>query len=111
MEGQVASPKFSLARLSDPQLYYVLAESEFTFDSNNSKVTKSSIWETVPQKSKVYCGVLSLYIFQIAKLINQKGKLEFRLVFDEFPTFHFNEIHIIITARSNKLATCLDVED
>lgn len=45
-------------------------------------------------------------------MINQKNKLKSSLVFDEFPTIYFNDIDsLIATARSNKVATCLSIQD
>jgi hypothetical protein len=46
------------------------------------------------------------------KLVNQKSKLKCSLIFDEFPTIYFNNIDsLIATARSNKVATTLAVQD
>ena len=112
LEGQVASAKITMARLSSPQLYYVLSESEFTLDLNNPDAPKIICMGNNPQKQQVYGAVLSLYISRIVKLVNQKGKLKSSLVFDEFPTIYFNGIdNLIATARSNKVACCLGVQD
>lgn len=112
LEGQVASAKITMARLSSPQLYYVLSESEFTLDLNNPDSPKIICMGNNPQKQQVYGAVLSLYISRIVKLVNQKEKLKSSLVFDEFPTIYFNGIdNLIATARSNKVATCLGVQD
>jgi hypothetical protein len=54
--------------------------------------------------------VLSLYISRLIKLVNRKGGIQSRLIFDEFPTIYFNGIdNLIATARSNKVATTLAV--
>jgi len=112
LEGQVASAKITMARLSSPQLYYVLSESEFKLDLNNPEAPKIICMGNNPQKQQVYGAVLSLYISRIVKQVNQKGKLKSSLVFDEFPTIYFNRIdNLIATARSNKVATCLGVQD
>lgn len=112
LEGQVASAKITMARLSSPQLYYVLSESEFTLDLNNPDAPKIICMGNNPQKQQVYGAVLSLYISRIVKLVNQKDKLKSSLVFDEFPTIYFNGIdNLIATARSNKVACCLGVQD
>jgi hypothetical protein len=56
--------------------------------------------------------VLSLYVNRLVKLVNQKGKLKSSLVLDEFPTIYLNNIDTLIaTARSNKVATCLGIQD
>jgi hypothetical protein len=65
-----------------------------------------------PQKVQVYGAVLSLYISRLIKLVNRKGGCASSLIFDEFPTIYFNGIdNLIATARSNKVATTLAVQD
>jgi type IV secretory pathway TraG/TraD family ATPase VirD4 len=65
-----------------------------------------------PQKIQIYGAVLSLYVSRLVKLVNQKGKLKSRLVFDEFPTIYLNTMDsLIATVRSNKVATCLGIQD
>lgn len=112
LEGQIASAKIGLARLSSPQLYYVLSGNDFTLDVNNPDEPKIICVGNNPQKLQVYGAVLSLYISRMIKLVNQKGKLKSALIFDEFPTIFFNNIDsLIATARSNKVATALAVQD
>jgi hypothetical protein len=112
LEGQVASAKIGLARLASPQLYYVLSGNDFKLDLNNPDEPKIICLGNNPQKLQIYGAVLSLYISRMIKLVNQKGKLKSSLVFDEFPTIYFNNIDsLIATARSNKVATTLAVQD
>jgi len=112
LEGQIASAKIGLARLSSPQLYYVLSGNDFSLDVNNPEEPKVVCVGNNPQKLQVYGAVLSLYISRMIKLVNQKEKLKSSLVFDEFPTIYFNNMDsLIATARSNKVATCLAVQD
>ena len=112
LEGQIASAKITMARLSSPQLYYVLSESEFTLDVNNPDEPKIVCMGNNPQKQQVYGAVLSLYISRITKLVNRKNQLKSSLIFDEFPTIYFNGIDsLIATARSNKVSTTLGVQD
>lgn len=112
LEGQIASAKIGLARLSSPQLYYVLSGNDFTLDVNNPLQPKIVCVGNNPQKLQVYSAVLSLYISRMIKLVNRKDQLKSSLVFDEFPTIYFNNIDsLIATARSNKVATTLAVQD
>ncbi|MHA7129216.1 conjugal transfer protein MobC [Algoriphagus namhaensis] len=112
LEGQIASAKITMARLASPQLYYVLSQSEFTLDLNNPAEPKVICMGNNPQKQQVYGAVLSLYISRITKLVNRKNCLKSSLIFDEFPTIYFNGIDsLIATARSNKVATTLGVQD
>ncbi|KAA8478261.1 type IV secretory system conjugative DNA transfer VirD4/TraG family protein [Arcticibacter tournemirensis] len=112
LEGQIASAKIGLARLSSPQLYYVLSGNDFTMDVNNPEEPKIVCMGNNPQKLQVYGAVLSLYISRMIKLVNRKNQLKCSLIFDEFPTIYFNNIDsLIATARSNKVATTLAVQD
>ncbi|HZW71662.1 MAG TPA: conjugal transfer protein MobC [Hanamia sp.] len=112
LEGQIASAKISMARLVSPSLYYVLSGNDFSLDLNNPVDPKIICMGNNPLKQQVYSAVLSLYISRTIKLVNQKNKLKCNLIFDEFPTIYFNNIDsLIATARSNKVATTLAVQD
>lgn len=112
LEGQIASAKISMARLSSSQLYYVLSGNDFTLDINNPDEPKLVCMGNNPQKIQIYGAVLSLYVNRLVKLVNQKGKLKSSLIFDEFPTIYLNGMDsLIATARSNKVATTLGVQD
>ncbi|MBS7253336.1 conjugal transfer protein MobC [Flavobacterium branchiicola] len=112
LEGQIATAKIAMARLSSPQLYYVLSGNDFTLDINNPQEPKIVCMGNNPQKIQIYGAVLSLYVNRLVKLVNKKGKLKSSLIFDEFPTIYLNNMDsLIATARSNKVATCLGIQD
>ena len=112
LEGQVASAKIGMARLSSPQLYYVLSGNDFTLDINHAAAPKIVCMGNNPAKQQVYGAVLSLYVSRLIKLVNKKGGQKCSLIFDEFPTIYFNGIdNLIATARSNKVATTIAVQD
>jgi hypothetical protein len=112
LEGQIASAKICLARLASPALYYVLSGNDFTLDLNNPDHPKIICCGNNPAKQQIYGAVLSLYIERMLKLVNKKGQMKSSLVFDEFPTIYVNNIdNLIATARSNKVATTLAIQD
>lgn len=112
LEGQIASAKIGMARLSSPQLYWVMSGNDFTLNINNPDAPKILCLANNPQKQQVLGAVLSLYVNRIIKLVNQKDKTKCSLVFDEFPTIFIGGIDsLIATARSNKVATCLGMQD
>jgi type IV secretory pathway TraG/TraD family ATPase VirD4 len=112
LEGQVASAKIGMARLSSPRLYWVLSGNDFTLDINNPKEPKIVCMGNNPDKQQVYGAVLSLYVSRLIRQVNQKGQQKCSLVFDEFPTIFFNHIDTLIaTARSNRVATTLGLQD
>lgn len=112
LEGQIASAKIGMARLSSPQLYWVLAQNDFTLDINNLDEPKVLCLANNPQKQQIFGAILSLYVNRLIKLVNQKNRQKCSLIFDEFPTIFINGIDsLIATARSNKVATCLGLQD
>lgn len=112
LEGQIASAKISLAKLASPQLYYVLSGNDFTLDINNPESPKIVCMGNNPQKSATYGAVVSLYVTALTRLMNRKNLHKSSLLFDEFPTIYFNGIdNLIATARSNKVATTLAIQD
>ncbi len=65
-----------------------------------------------PQKSATYGAVVSLYVTALTRMMNKKNLHKSSLIFDEFPTLYFNGIdNLVATARSNKVATTLAVQD
>lgn len=111
LEGQIASAKIALARLSSPQLYYVLSGNDFTLDINNPEHPKVLCLGNNPQKIMTYGAVLSLYVNRLLKIINKKNKLKSLLVFDEFPTLTAEGgIPTISTGRSNLISVLLGVQ-
>jgi hypothetical protein len=111
LEGQIASAKIALARLSSPQLYYVLSGNDFSLDINNPEHPKIICLGNNPQKIQTYGAVLSLYVNRLLKIINKKGKLPSMLVFDEFPTITTDIIPTISTGRSSLISVVLGVQD
>jgi hypothetical protein len=112
LEGQIDAARIGMARLASPVLYYVMTGNDFTLDINNPVAPKIVCLANNPQKQEVYGAVLSLYISRMTKLVNQRDKLKSSLVFDEFPTIFFKGIdNLIATARSNKVATTIAVQD
>jgi hypothetical protein len=112
LEGQIASAKISLARLSSPQLYYVLSGNDFSLDINNPDDPKIVCLANNPQKSQTYGAVLSLYVNRIMKQVSKKGKQKCSLIFDEFPTIYMGNISEQLGFfRGYKVATTLSVQN
>lgn len=89
-----------------------MSGNDFTLDVNNPNAPKVICLGNNPQKLQTYGVVLSLYVSRLIKLANRKEQLKSSLIFDEFPTIYFNNIDsLIATARSNKVATTLAVQD
>lgn len=110
LEGQIAAAKVAMAKLSSPQLYYVLSGNDFNLDVNNPDEPKIVCMGNNPQKIQVYGAVLSLYVNRLVKLINKKGKLKCSLIFDEYPTIFAPLDTVVATGRSNLVSTTVGVQ-
>jgi hypothetical protein len=112
LEGQIASATISLSRLSSPNLYYLLTGKELSLDIGNPLEPKILCIGNNSRKSSTYGPVAALYITAVARLLNVRGNLKSSLVFDEFPTIYLGGIdRLMATARSNRVATTLAVQD
>src|SRR4051812_37798946 len=101
-----------MARRSSPKLYLLLSGNDFTLEITNPAHAKINCVGNNPEKQQIYGAVLSLYISRLVRQVNKKDKLPCSLVFDEFPTIFFNHMDAVIaTARSNKVATTLAMQD
>lgn len=111
LEGQIASAKIALARLTSPQLYYVLSGNDFSLDINNPEHPKVLCMGNNPQKITTYGAVLSLYVNRILKIINQKHKMKCALVFDEWPTLTVDLNTVVSTGRQNLISTFIGLQE
>lgn len=112
LEGQTASAKIAMARLSSPNIYYVLSGNDFTLDINNPEAPKIVCMANNPEKSQTYGAVISLFVFRLLRVILQKGRNKSSLIVDELPSIFLNGIEqFIAVARSYKVSTVLCVQD
>lgn len=126
LQGQLASLKVPISRLTSPALYWVMTGNDFTLDLNNPKDPKILVVGNNPDRQNIYSAALGLYNARIVKLINKKwmtftdenGKEEVlrtnksSIIIDELPTIYFRGLdNLIATARSNRVAACLGIQD
>ncbi len=112
LEGQVASLRISLARLHSPSLYFLLSGDDFNLDINHPNEPKIVCLGNDPTKTQIYGAVISLFISRMIRQVNQKNKLPCALIMDELPTVYVPGMdQLMATARSNRVATCLAMQD
>ena len=112
LQGQIASAKIPLSRMISPALYWVMTGDDFSLDINNPREPKVLVVGNNPDRQNIYSAVLGLYNSRIVKLINKKKQLKSSVIIDELPTIYFRGLNnFIATARSNKVAVCLGLQD
>lgn len=112
LQGQIASVRIPLSRISSPALYWVMTGNDFTLDLNNPEEPKVLCVGNNPEKKDIYATALGLYNGRIVKIINKKKQHKITLIIDELPTMYFRGLdNLIATARSNKVAVVLGYQD
>lgn len=112
LEGQIASAKISLARLSSPLIYYVLSGSDFSLDVNNPADPKILCLANNPLKSQTFGPIISLINNRVQKLANRMGQQKICLAYDEFATLYASGTeNLLATGRSNLVATFMALQD
>ncbi|SFE31280.1 YWFCY domain-containing protein [Spirosoma endophyticum] len=112
LEGQVASAQIALGRIASPALYWVLTGNDFSLDINNPKQPKILCLGNNQERKETQGIVIGLINSRMVKLINKEGQLKCSIIVDELPTIYLMGLdNLIATARSNKISTCLGIQD
>ena len=112
LQGQIASARIPLNDIASPILYWVLSGNDFNLDINDPEEPKVLCIGNDPDRQQVYGAALSLFTFRVIKRVNQPGRLPCALMMDELPTISVQGLaNLMATARSNKVAVVLGVQD
>lgn len=112
LQGQIASARIPMNKFSDPYLYWVLSENDFTLDINNPDDPKILCVGNDPDRQMIYGTTLALFTSRMFKLINHQGKKKSAVLLDELPTIFVKGLdQLIATARSNKVAIVMGAQD
>jgi len=118
LSGQTGSVQLILSRLTSPKLYWLLTEDlnskPYDLNVNSEASPKILNLANSGQNRGVNNVVLSLFIFQLFRLINTKGRRPCGIIADEATTLSFprGTIDVLIaTGRENKIATVLGIQD
>ena len=112
LEGQVGTLKIFLSRLATKESFWVFSgdevELKITDRENPSIIILASDPGTQDINSALYSSVLN----RILRLVNSKHNLPGGIIADEFPTIYIHKIdNIVATARSNKVAVLLGLQE
>ena len=112
LEGQVGTLKIFLSRLATKESFWVFSgdevEMKITDKENPSIIILASDPGTQDINSALYSSILN----RTLRLINSKNNLPGGIIADEFPTIYIHKIdNIVATARSNKIAVLLGLQE
>lgn len=112
LQGQVDSLVIPMGQLSDPNIYWTFTGEDFDINISNPANPSILVIGNDPDREETYGILLSLLNGKLTKTINKKGQLPLAVILDELPTLPFNSVsNLIATARSNKVACILGIQD
>jgi len=112
MEGLLTVIQLSLSTLKNPVLYWIMTGSEALVDINSPTNPKILCLGNDPALGHLFSVPLALISHLMARQVNHPHQRPSALIFDEFPTLYIDEFDTLLaTARSNKIALCLSVQD
>jgi YWFCY protein/TraM recognition site of TraD and TraG len=112
LDGQVSGMRIALARLSSPDLYYILTGNDLDLHINKPQAPKILCLGGNANRMEAITPVLSLFIDRINRLCNQAGQYPCAMICDEFATVRAtNMLTTLATGRSNDMIPILTVQD
>ncbi len=115
LSGQTASARIPLGKMATDELFWVMTDPDDTgVDLRINRKEAVTILNIAnhPSSQKANSPALGLYMSQLAKLVNEQGRVPCNFHVDELPTIYINGLdNLIATARSNKVCTTLAFQD
>ncbi len=112
LSGVVGTIKNALAQLNFPELFYLLSSDDVDLDLNNLENPTFLCVGNDSTLSNTYAPIISLVISVCLRKMNEPNKVKSAVLLDEAPTLYIPNLEQIpATARSNKIATIIGLQD
>lgn len=112
LEGQVGTLKIFLSRLATKESFWVFSADEVELKISDKENPSIIILASDPATQDINSALYSAVLNRTLKLINSKHNYPSGIIADEFPTIYIHKIdNIIATARSNKVAVVLGLQE
>ncbi|MFH4968302.1 TraM recognition domain-containing protein [Gaetbulibacter sp. M240] len=112
LAGVIGTIKNALAQLNFPELFYLLSDDQVDLDLNNRENPTFLCIGNDSTLTTTYAPIISLVISVCLRKMNEPNKVKSAVVLDEAPTLYIPNLEQIpATARSNKIATIIGLQD
>lgn len=112
LEGQIGTLKIFLSRLATKESFWVFSGDEVELKITDKENPSIIILASDPATQDINSALYSSILNRTLRLINSKHNLPGGIIADEFPTIYIHKIdNIIATARSNKVAVVLGLQE
>lgn len=112
LEGQIGTIKILMSKLATKESFWVFGKNDINLkisDKNNPTVL---ILASDPNTQDINSAFYAVVLNRLLRLVNSKGNLPVGVIADEVPTLYIHKIdNVIATARSNKVAVMLGLQE
>lgn len=110
LEGQIGSVRINISRLATKETFWVFGANDF--DLRISNPPSVLVLANSPDSQNINSAFFASILLRIIRLVNSPGNNPCALVVDELPTLYLHKLdNLIATARSNKVAVVLGLQD
>lgn len=112
LEGQIGTLKINLSKLNSKESAWIFSGDDVELKISDKKNPSVLVLASSPAKQSTTSALNSLILNRITVLVNEKGNMPTLIAADEAPTFYIHRIeNLISTARSNKVAVLLGIQE
>lgn len=112
LEGQIGTLKINVSKLNSKESAWVFSGDDVNLKISDKNDPSIVILASSPNKQSTTSALNALILNRITSVINEKGNLPTLIAADEAPTFYIHRIsNLIATARSNKVAVLLGIQE
>lgn len=110
LEGQIGSVRINISRLATKETFWVFGANDF--DLKISNPPSVLVLANSPDSQNINSAFFASILLRIIRLVNSPGNRPCAIVVDEQPTLYLHKLdNLIATARSNKVAVMLGLQD
>ncbi len=110
LEGQIGSVRINISRLATKETFWVFGKNDF--DLKISNPPSVLVLANSPDSQNINSAFFASILLRIIRLVNSPGNSPCAIVVDEQPTLYLHKLdNLIATARSNKVAVMLGLQD
>lgn len=112
ISGVIGTIKNALAQLNFPEVFYLLSKDNVNLNLNNPDNPTFLCLGNDSTLSTTYAPIISLIMSTCLRQMNEPNKIKSAVLVDEITTLYIPNLEQIpATARSNKIATILGLQD
>ncbi len=110
LEGQIGSLRIQISRLATKETFWVFGANDFDLKISNPAAVL--VLANSPDSQNINGAFFAAILLRIIRLVNSPGNNPCALVVDEQPTLYLHKLdNLIATARSNRVAVVLGLQD